>query len=59
MGKFIIAVVVVAAVLYAFHRGWVGEWFGKVADSSMESVKSTQRDATKLRPVDTPEAEKK
>ena len=59
MGKFIIAVIVVAAIFYAFHAGYVGRWLGSVADSGMDSVKSTQRDATKLRPADAPEAEKK
>jgi hypothetical protein len=59
MGKFIIAVIVVAAIFYAFHAGWGAKWFGAAVDSGIDSVKSTQREATKLRPVDAPEAEKK
>jgi hypothetical protein len=59
MGKFIIAVIVVAAIFYAFQAGWIGKWLGTAADAGIDSVKSTQRDATKLRPVDAPEAEKK
>ena len=59
MGKFIIAVIVVAAIFYAFHAGYVGRWLGSMTDSGIDSVRSTQRDATKLRPVDQPEAEKK
>jgi hypothetical protein len=59
MGKFIIAVIVVAAIIYAFNAGWGSKWFGSVVDSGIDSVKSTQRDATKQRPMDAPEAEKK
>ncbi len=59
MGKFIIAVIVVAAIFYAFQAGYVGKWLGTVTDSGIDSVRSTQRDATKQRPVDAPEPEKK
>ena len=59
MGKFIIAVIVVAAIFYAFQAGWIGKWLGAVTDSGIDSVRSTQREATKVSPVDAPEAEKK
>jgi hypothetical protein len=62
MGKLIVAIAIVGAVVYGFHTGWIqdwfGHWFGRVADSSIDSVKSTQRDATRVRPVDPPEQKK-
>jgi hypothetical protein len=62
MGKLIVAITIVGAVVYGFHTGWIqdwlGHWFGRVADSSIDSVKSTQRDATRVRPVDAPEQKK-
>ena len=57
MGKFIIAVIVL--LLVTGQAGYVGKWLGAVTDSGIDSVRSTQREATKLRPVDAPEAEKK
>jgi hypothetical protein len=45
-------------VLYGFHKGWIQDWLGRAVDSSIDSVKSTQRDATRVRPVDAPEGKK-
>jgi hypothetical protein len=58
MGKLIIAIAIVGAVLYGFHKGWIQDWLGRAVDSSLDSVKSTQRDATRVRPVDPPEQKK-
>ena len=53
MAKLIVALAIVGAVLYGFHKGWiqaqVGPWLGRTVDSGMSSVKSTQRDATRVR----------
>jgi hypothetical protein len=62
MAKLIVAIAIVGAVLYGFHKGymqkWAGPWFGRTVDSGISSVKSTQRDATRIRPAD-PVEEKK
>lgn len=62
MGKLIVAIAIVGAVVYGFHTGWiqnrVGPWFGRTVDSSISSMKSTQRDATRVRPIDTAEEKK-
>ena len=62
MGKLIVAVAIVGAVVYGFHTGWIqnriGPWFGRTVDSGMSSVKGTQRDARKVRPIDTSEEKK-
>jgi len=52
MGKLIVVVVIVAAVAYAWQQGWIAEWFNTAVDSSIDSVKRTQRDATKVRQDD-------
>jgi hypothetical protein len=56
MGKIIVVIAIVAAVAYAWHKGLIGEWLGKAGDragkavdSGIDSVKRTQRDATKMR----------
>jgi len=59
MGKLIVFIAIVAAVAYAWHKGYLGQWFNKAVDSSVEGVRSTQRDATKVRPADPPPEEKK
>ena len=58
MGKLIIAIAIVGAVLYGLHKGWIQDWLGRAVDSSIDSVKSTQRDATRVRPIDTAEEKK-
>ena len=58
MAKLAIAIAIVGAVLYGFHKGWIQHWLGRAVDSSIDSVKSTQRDATRVRPVDAPEEKK-
>jgi hypothetical protein len=61
MGKLIVLVVIVAAVVFAWNQGWIAQWFNSAVDSSIDGVRSTQRSATKVRPADpgAPEAEKK
>ena len=62
MGKLIVALAIVGAVVYGFHTGWIqdrfGPWLGRTVDSGVSSVKSTQRDATRVRPIDTAEEKK-
>ena len=52
MGKLIVVVLIVAAVAYAWQQGWIAQWFNTAVDSSVDSVKRTQRDATKVRQDD-------
>jgi hypothetical protein len=61
MGKLIVLIAIVGAVAFAWNKGWIAQWFNTAVDSSIDSVKSTQRSATKVRPADpgAPEAEKK
>jgi hypothetical protein len=59
MAKFIVAVAILGAIAFAWHKGWIGEWLGKAADSGMDTVKRTQRDATKARPIDPGPSEEK
>jgi hypothetical protein len=58
MAKLAIAIAIVGAVLYGFQKGWIQAWLGRAVDSGIDSVKSTQRDATRVRPVDAPEEKK-
>ena len=60
MGRLIVVILIVGAVVYAWNKGWIADWFNTAVDSSMDSVKSTQRKATTVRPADpVSEAEKK
>ena len=61
MGRLIVVIVIVGAVAYAWNKGWIAQWFNSALDSSIDGVRSTQRQATKVRPADpgAPEAEKK
>jgi len=61
MGKLIVVIAIVGAVAFAWNQGWIAQWFNSALDSSMDSVKSTQRQATTVRPADpvAPESEKK
>jgi hypothetical protein len=59
MGKLIVVVAIVAAIAFAWHKGLIQEWFGTAVDSGIDSVKRTQRDATKMRPADPSASEKK
>ena len=61
MGRLIVVIVIVGAVAYAWNKGWIAQWFNSAVDSSIDGVRSTQRQATKVRPADpgAPEAEKK
>lgn len=51
MGKFIV-IVLLAAVAFAWYRGWIQEWVGEAADSGIESVKQTRGNATKVHEAD-------
>ncbi len=52
MGRLIVFIVLVAAVAFAWHKGWIGEWIGAAFDSGADSVKRTHKDLTKQRPAD-------
>ena len=52
MGKFIVAVVIVGAIAFAWHKGWIAQWFNTAVDTSIDSVKRTQGNATKQRAAD-------
>ena len=58
MGKLIVVILIAGAVAFAWHKGWIAQWFDTAVDSSVDGVRSTQRQATKVRPADA-EAEKK
>lgn len=58
MGKLIVVALIVGAVAYTWHQGWIAQWFNTAVDRSIDSVRSTQRAATKVRPAD-PVEEKK
>jgi hypothetical protein len=51
MGKFI-AIVLVAAIAFAWYQGWIQQWVGQAADSGIESVKQTRSNATKSHAAD-------
>jgi len=61
VGKLIVVIAIVGAVAFAWNKGWIAQWFDTALDSSIDSVKSTQRQATTVRPADpgAPEADKK
>jgi hypothetical protein len=59
MGRLIVVIAIIAGVAYAWHKGYLGQWFNKAVDSSIDSVRSTQREATKVRPADAPSEDKK
>jgi len=61
MGKLLVVIAIVAAVAFAWHKGWIAEWLGSAVDSGIENTRRIQRDATKVRPADpgAPEQEKK
>ncbi len=61
MGKLIVVIAILAAVAFAWNQGWIAHWVNTAVDSGMDSVKNTQRQATKVRPADpgAPEADKK
>jgi hypothetical protein len=61
MGKLIVVVVIVGAVAFAWNQGWIAQWFNTAVDSSIDSVTTTRRNATQVRPADpgVPETDKK
>jgi hypothetical protein len=58
MGKLIVFVVVVGAIAYAWHGGWIARWVNTTVDSAIDSTRGTQRAARTVRPAD-PVEEKK
>ena len=58
MGKLIVLVAIIGGIAFAWHKGWIAQWFNTALDSSIEGTRNTQRAATKLRPAD-PVEEKK
>jgi hypothetical protein len=58
MGRVVVVVLIVGAIAYAWHAGWIAQWFNSAVDSGIEGVRGTQRKATTLRPAD-PGAEQK
>ena len=52
MARMIVAIAIVAAAAFAWHKGWIQEWTGSAVDTGIDSVKRTQRDATKSREAD-------
>ena len=57
MGKLIVFILIAGAVAFAWHKGWITQWFDTAVDSSIDSVRSTQRQATTVRPADPGAAE--
>jgi hypothetical protein len=55
MGKLIAVIAIVAAIAFAWHKGWIQQWTGTAVDKAADSVKSTQRAARQVRPADPPE----
>jgi hypothetical protein len=58
MGKLMVVVIIVGALAYAWHAGWIAQWFNSALDSGIEGVRGTQRKATTVRSAD-PGAEQK
>ena len=58
MAKLIVVIAIIGGIAFAWHKGWIAQWFNTAVDSSIDSVRSTQRSATKVRPAD-PVEEKK
>jgi hypothetical protein len=50
-GKIIIVIAIVRCGVRV-AKGWIAEWFDTAVDTSIDSVKRTQRNATKVRPAD-------
>jgi hypothetical protein len=65
MGRLIVAIAIVAGVMYGWNKGWFDEWLGKAGeragkavDNAAQGMRGTQREATKVRPADAPEEKK-
>ena len=58
MGRFIVFLVVIGALVYAWNKGWITQWFTSTVDSGIESVRGTQRDARTVHPADPAEDKK-
>ena len=39
MGRLIVVIVIVGAVVYAWNKGWIAQWFNSALDSSIDGVK--------------------
>ena len=52
MGKFIVVIVIVAAVAFAWHQGYIGKWTDAAldsVDSGAAGMRKVQREATQKR----------
>ena len=58
MGKLLVVVAIIGGIAFAWHKGWIAQWFTTAVDSGIEATRNTQRAATKVRPAD-PVEEKK
>jgi hypothetical protein len=52
MGRLVVFVLIVGALAYAWHAGWIAKWFNSAVDSGIEGVHETRRKATMERPID-------
>lgn len=61
MRNLIVVVLIVGALAYAWQAGWIAQWFTTALDSGIDSVNSTRRQATTVRPADpgVPESDRK
>ena len=58
MAKLIVVIAIIGGIAFAWHKGWIAQWFNTAVDGSIDATRSTQRSATKVRPAD-PVEEKK
>ena len=57
MGKLIVVIVIIAAVAFAWHQGYIGKWTDAAldaVDSGAAGMRKAQKGATKIHGGDTP-----
>ena len=59
MGRTLIGILLIVAAAFAWHKGWLQQWFNAAVDWSIENVSTTRQEARKVRPADAPPGEKK
>jgi hypothetical protein len=59
MGKLIVVIAIAGGIAFAWHKGWIAQWFDRAVDTGIQGVQDTQRAATKVRPIDGAAPEKK
>ena len=59
MGKLIVFLAIAGGVAFAWHKGWISQWFDQAVDSGVQGVQDTRRSATHVRPIDGSSSEKK